>query len=47
VDFEVEVFLPIYARKYANHNKSLLGWQTINALARLKKSADELFCGQR
>jgi len=25
MNFEVVVFLPIYARKYANHNKRLLG----------------------
>jgi len=47
MDFEVVLFLPIYARKYANHNRSLLGRQTINALARPTNSADELFCGQR
>jgi len=30
MDFEVVFFPPIYARKYANRNKSLLGPQTIN-----------------
>jgi len=29
LDFEVVVFLPIYARKQANHNKSLVGLQII------------------
>jgi len=47
MDFEVVVFLPIHARKYANRNKCLLGQQTTNALARPTNSADELFCGQR
>jgi len=46
MDFEVVVFLPIYARKYANRNKSLLGRQTINVLARPTNNADELLCGQ-
>jgi len=34
MDFEVVVFLPIYARKYPNHNKSLLGQHTMKVLAR-------------
>jgi len=37
MDFYVVIFLPIYARKYANHNKSLLGRQMMKLLARPNK----------
>jgi len=45
LDFEV-AFLPIYSRKQANHNKSLVGRQAMKVLARPTNNAEQ-FCGQR
>jgi len=47
MDFEVVVSLPIYPRKYANHNKNLLGWQMMKVLARPTNNSNERFCRER
>jgi len=41
MDFAVLVFLPIYARKQANHNKTLMGRQIIKVLARPTNNAEQ------
>jgi len=46
LDFDVVFFLPIYARKYAKHNESLVGWQMIKVIAGPTNNAEQ-FCGQR
>jgi len=46
LDFEVVVFLPIYARKQAKHNEILVEWQMIKLLAR-PTNIPKQFCEQR
>ena len=45
LDFVVVFFLPIYVRKQAKHNESLVERQMINVLAQPKNNAEQ-FCGQ-
>jgi len=46
LDFEVVIFLRIYARKKAKYDNSVVGRQMINVLARATNNAEQ-FCGQR
>jgi len=46
LNFEVVVYLPIYARRQAQHNESWLERQMIKLLSRPTNNAEQ-FCGQR